>query len=179
MNINLKNLIEAFKSSKGVKFISFPYENQQGELARRLVNIGISYENAKKKDLETLREGIDVIQSDKYSLTDWNLAKAELEASLVKPDEVRSEAQTNAYIKLDENGSLKYNVEQQALYIFGSSVNKSVEVEGVYKEVKSAPKTIAKNAIKKHYLRTGQLRTFKVTNLKGGIKMNGDTIEID
>lgn len=177
--MNLQTLIEAFKEHTGVGFISFPYENAQKETAKRLVNIGISYENAKKRDLEVLKTGVEYIASDKYTKADWDAAIEELKTSLVAPDANRSEGQKNAYISITENGTLKYNIETQCLYIVGSSVRKTVIEEGEYKEVKSSGKTIAKNKIKKEYLSTGQFRTFKLNNLIGNIKINGDILEIE
>lgn len=183
--MDLSKLIDAFKEHKGVGFISFPYENAQKELARRLVNIGISYENAKKRDLTTLIEGIEYIENTKYTKADWDMAISELKVSCDDKAEKsqeslnRSEGAIKNFITLTDNGTLKYNTVTQELYIVGSSVKKTVEVAGVYKEVKSSGKTIAKNVIKKHYLSTGDFRTFKVGNLKGNIKINGDILFID
>jgi hypothetical protein len=174
----VKRLIEIFSKQTGVGFISFPYENKQAEKSRRIVNIGLSYANAKTKDLKTLVGGVAYIPNEKYSVVEWNLAIAELKESCIAPDSVRSEGQQNAYIPVTENGSLKWNITNERLYIFGQSIRKTITEEIEYKAVKSSAKTIAKNVIKKNYLSTGKLRSFIVDCVIGDIKINGDTIEI-
>lgn len=180
--LDLQKLVAVFKEHKGIGFIAFPYINKQNELSKRLVNIGFSYENAVKKDLETLNEGIEYIPSEKYTQGDWDVAVTELKKSCIKSlypnnTDARSTGQIEAYIHL-ANG-LRWHIESKTLHIYGLSVRKTTVEEGGYKEVKSAPKTIAKNTIKSKYLRASKLRTFPVQNLAGNIKINGDTIEVD
>lgn len=177
--INLTELVLKFKQHTGIGFISFPYRNAKMETSKLLVNIGISYANAKKRDLITLNNGVEYLASDKYTLTDWNNAIEELKGSLKIPDSNRSQGQSDGYIKLTKNGSLKWNINQQKLYIFGSLVRKNIIEIGEEKNVKSKPKTIAKEVIKKFYLRSGKLRTYQVDRLQGNIRINGDIIYVD
>ena len=181
--MNTKQLIETFKSTNP-GFIAFPYVNKEGEISKRTIYIGASYENAKQKDIDTisnflLATDLGYIHSEKYSKEDWNNALNELLTSLKSPDQKRSQGQTDAYISITENGTIKWNIETQELYIQGLNVKKTVVEEGEYKVVKSAPKTIAKNVIRSQYLSTGKWRTFKVTNLNGNIRINNNTIEIE
>jgi len=178
-----KQLIEAFKNAKA-GYIAFPYTNKQNETSKRTIYIGASYENAKQKDIDTianflLATDLGYIPNEKYTRADWHIALNELLTSLKSPDQNRSQGQQDAYISITENGTIKWNVETQELYIQGLSVKKTITEEGEYKVVNSAPKTIAKNVIRHEYLSTGKWRTFKVTNLEGNIKISGDTLEIE
>lgn len=155
------------------------YENKDGEISKRRINIGYSYENLKKKDAETLANGVEFIASDKYTKADWDMAIAELTKSIAEPSKTRSDGQSNAYLSLTENGAVLYNYNTQELYIKGLELSGSKKVveEGIRKEVKSKPVTIAKNAIRSEYLKAGLIRTFIVKNIKE-IKMRGEEIEL-
>jgi len=181
--MNTKNLIEQFKKAKA-GYIAFPYTNKENETSKRLLYIGASYENAKKKDIDTIDNFLKLsdlgyVATDKYTREDWYQALNELSASLKNPDVRRSQGQEDAYISITDNGTIKWNIKTQEIYIQGLSVRKTITQEGVYKEVKSKPLTIAKNVIRKTYLSSGNWRTFKVKNLEGNIKINGDTIEME
>ena len=57
---------------------------------------------------------------------------------------------------------------------------KTIETEGTFKVVKSAPKTIAKKLIEKQMQgKTQALRRFAIDNFIGSIKLQGETIEIE
>ena len=183
-NSNYQELIRIFKNYK-IGFVSVKgYTNKQGEVTDRLINVGINYDKAKKLDIKILERGIDYIPSEKYTLIDWELAKAELLQSLITPDENRSNGQTNAYIHiLDSEGNstcLKWNLETKALYIYGVEVpnTKKILVEGEYKVVKSSNKTLAKNAIRKAYLKSAKYKMFIIEKI-GQIKVNGETLEFE
>lgn len=181
--MDYKKLIEAFKNANA-GFIAFPYTNAQNETSKRTIYIGASYENTKKKDIDTIDNFLKLtdlgyVPTDKYTRADWNEALNELSASLKNPDTKKSNAQQDAYISVTENGTIKWNLTTQELYIQGLSVKKTITEEGEYKAVNSAPKTIAKNVIRNTYLSTGKWRTFKVKNLEGNIKISGDEIVIE
>lgn len=74
---------------------------------------------------------------------------------------------------------LTWHVEKERLYVRGHSHLKTIIKEGIYKEVKSRPKTIAKNVIKNNFLRTAKHRLFILDNLQGNLKMNGEILEIE
>jgi uncharacterized protein (UPF0297 family) len=181
--MDYKKLIKAFNETKA-GFIAFSYTNKKGETSKLLVYVGASYENLKKEDINQLDNfliGNDFayVPSEKYTKEIWNEALNELSNSLKNPNQKRSEGQTEAYINVTENGMVKWCVETQKLYIAGSVVRKSVIEEGEYPEVKSKPITIAKNVIKKNYLKSGKIRRYDITNLAGNVKVNGDTIEVE
>ena len=137
-------LLDAFMKYRGCGFVSLKYRSKEGELSRRLLNVGAKIENAKKSDLELIADGIPYVASEKYTKIDWDLAMAEKKQSLIKPDENRSLGQTNAYVVLNEdNGSVKYNMNTEELYLFAKSEKKEVLEACTYKVVKSRAKTIA------------------------------------
>jgi hypothetical protein len=178
---NLQKLIDLMSTTVIGLIAVNNYENKDGEMSKRRINIGYSYENLKKKDLEVLNEGVKYIPSasGKYTELDWNNAIAELKQSIISPSKARSEAQTNAYLTLTENGAVKYNYNTQEIYIMGLELDGSKKVveEGTKKVVKSKPITIAKNVIRSEYLRAGLIRTFVVKNIRE-IKMRGEELEL-
>ncbi len=178
--MKIQDFVNKFKAmeGKGARFIGFTYTNAEGETAKRVINIGVSYENMLKKDIALL-PSLAHIASPLYSETDWNDAKAELAESLRKSlageSTPRSEGQHDAYLPIAVG--LRWHIGNSELHITGVSHSKEILVAGTYKTVNSKPKTLAKNAIKKS-LRSNEYRTFKVTNLSGELKVNGEIIEI-
>jgi hypothetical protein len=155
------------------------YTNLHNEGSVRRINIGFSYEKLKKDDLKILIDGVIFIPSEQYSQTDWNLAVTELKESIINPNENRSKAQTDAYLKMTENGALKYNYSTQKLYVMGLELkeSKTITKEGDYPTVNSAPKTIAKNVIKSKYLKAGKIRQFIVNEISE-VVLRGETLEL-
>lgn len=178
--IKIQDFVKNFKEmeGKGAKFIGFTYTNKEGEKSKRVINVGVSYENMLKKDIELLPT-IAYVASPLYSKADWDKAKDELAESLRKSlageSTPQSEGQHNAYLPIAVG--LRWNITNSELHITGVSHSKEILVAGVYKTVKSQPKTLAKNEIKKHF-RSEKYRTFRVTNLSGELKVNGEIIEI-
>ena len=187
MNKENLNLLLNHLQTMQIGFVAINgYTNAKGEISDRRINIGFSYESAKKRDLQLLINGVAYIPSaeNKYSKADWDIAILELKASLAKNNTDqehinRSEGQKNAYLTMTENGAVQYNFETTELYVYGIQLKGSKEVieAGDYKEVKSSAKTLAKNAFKKTYLKTGLIRRFIATNINQ-VKLKGDTIEL-
>ena len=173
MKSNLQILIELCKNYIG--YISIrEYKNIQGEISNYKINLGFSYEKAKKKDLVLLNEGVEYIESERYTRVDWDNAIAELMRSLSTPTKINENV-----IKLGNNNNLHYHIESTNVYILGILDEKKVLQPIEYKKKNSNPKTIAKNAIKSKYLRTGKIRMFifdyeKLTS----IKLNGETLDM-
>ena len=101
------------KSVTGVSFVSIRnyanksvfvrikcIANKSGEVSNNLLNVGASYENAKKKDIEFLQKLNLHEHNFKSDLSLIEEARKELIASLIKPDENRSEGQINAYTNI-------------------------------------------------------------------------------
>ncbi len=175
-----QQLFDMLMRYKGIGFVSLQYRSQKtNELSKRLLNVGAKYENAKKEDIKRLAKGIYYIPSDKYSLIDWWTALNEIKTSLVTPSETHSYGQTNAYVYLnDDNHSVKFNPNTLEVYLFAKSERKEILQPGKYEVVNSSPKTLAKQAIQKEYLKTGKFRTFKLKNVRGTVKVNGQVLEI-
>lgn len=176
---NLQKLIDLL-SKMNIGLIAINrYENVDGEKSKRRINIGFNWDKLKSDDLATLRAGVDYIESDKYTKADWDRAVAELIQSILEPSEARSKAQSDAYLTMTENGAVRYNFNTQKIYIMGLELDGSKKVleEGTKKVVNSAPKTIAKNVIKREYLKQGLIRNFIVAEI-GEVKLQGDTIEL-
>jgi hypothetical protein len=170
----LTKLILTTNGITGVSFASLQYENANHEQQKVLVNIGVSYESVKTKDIHTL-ETLNLVEliNDKFDLSILTIARDELLESIKTPNENKSKGQIDAYTHI--NHGLKFHNETGEIYIFGMLVNKTVTKEGVYKEVKSSEKTLAKNYIRK-LLKTTQYRQYKV-DMTSVAKLKGETIE--
>jgi hypothetical protein len=168
----LKDFVKEFKKIKGISFIAFDYTDRDGEKTKRLINIGVPYENALKKDLAILKKA-------RYSEPLKQQARRELMESIknsLNPnyDSPQAKAQKETYINL--GSGLKWHIEKQQLYIFGTSVRKVI-TEKVEKADTRRPLTKAKDEIKKG-LHTSKYRLFKTGSLNSKVSINGDKIEI-
>ena len=175
-----QQILNAFLNYKGIGYASLQYRNKEGELSKRLMNIGAKFDNAKKSDLELIiANGITYVTSEKYTKADWDLALAEKKQSLIKPNENRSNGQKNAFVPLNEdNGSIRFCFETENVSIFGKSERKEVLEAGVYKVVKSSGKTLAKKEIEKS-LKSSKFRTLNIQNVSGTVKVNKQVIVVD
>lgn len=169
----VKNAIE--KSPTGVTFFSLKnYTNRNGEVSDNTINIGINYEKSKLQDIYFL-ETIDLTKYEfKSTQNDIVDAKKELIAAFLKPDQNRSNGQTDAYTIITKG--VKVHNETGLLYIYGYRVSKRVIKEGVYPVVKSSPLTIAKNELRK-LLKTGKFTQYSI-EVNNTLTANGETIEL-
>jgi hypothetical protein len=185
----MKKFINKFQSLKGATIIGINgYESKTtGEVANHQVNVNISVENAKKTDLNLLYNCSDAVvlkvaDKGKIALDIVRLALSELVASAeknlsakVEDRSAQSQGQTDAYIYLTP--AIRLHKDTMNVHIFGQGMSKQVLVEGEYKTVNSAPKTIAKNMLKKELnLRSDKFRDFILGNVDS-LKVNGTTIE--
>lgn len=187
----MKNLFDKFQNLNGVTFIAVNgYEAKTtGEIANHILNVGLSIENAKLKDIQTLKsvtpEFLQEISIAKgIAIEICKTAHAELLASAVKNASAniddrsnQSKGQTDAYVPICKG--VKFHKDTATVHIHGQAINKVVIKEGEYKVVKSQPKTIAKNAIQKALnLRALKYRNFILSNIKS-VTMQGDQIVIN
>ena len=165
------------KSPTGVSFVKINgYKNSQGEISNILINVGASYENQKNADLKTLQTADITKMQFSVDMPTVLTAKTELENSLIKPNENRSNGQIEAYTNICKG--IKIHNETGVLYIFGMQVKKDVICKGEYKTVKSQNKTIAKNELKKQLdLKLDKFRQYSFDNITN-LKLNKDTIEL-
>lgn len=172
--INLvKNAVS--KSITGVSFFSIKdYTNSFGEVSNQVINVGVRYEETKKKDIAFL-ENINLADYNFKSPIDLiKQAQAELIASFIKPNETISQAQKDAYTTIFSG--VKVHNESGKLYVYGYRVSKTILVEGKYPEVNSKPLTIAKNELRK-LLKTNKFVNFGI-EVGNTLKANGETIEL-
>lgn len=183
---NLEKLINLLNTMQIGLIAINNYSNVDGEKTKRRINIGFKWENLQKHDLKVLRnlkrgrsKVWSYIPSTKYTQADWNIGVLELIESNVNPNVNRSQGQADAYLAMTENGAVRYNFNTQELYIMGLELDGSKKVleEGTKKVVKSAPKTIAKNVIRREYLKQGLIRNFKIREI-GEVKLRGEEIEL-
>lgn len=173
----VKNLQTTLQTSPtGVSFVGVTgYTNSKGEVSNVLLNVGASLANAKAKDIETL-QGLKVSSLETDFETDLlEQARLALIASLKKPSKARSEGQKDAYTHLG-NG-LKVHNETNEIYIFGLVYSKTVIKKGEYKKVNSRPLTLAKNYLRKKFMRSTKYRQYKLTQVEG-FKLNGQTLAL-
>jgi len=184
----MKKFIDKFQSLKGATIIGINgYESKgTGEIANHQVNVNISVENAKKTDLDLLYNCSDAVvlavaDRGKIAIEVVRLALTELVASAeknlsakVEDRTAQSQGQTDAYISLTP--AIRLHKETMNVHIFGQAMSKQVIKEGEYKQVNSAPKTIAKNMLKKELnLRSDKFRDFILGNVDM-LKVQGTTI---
>ncbi len=187
---NFKKLIDKFQSLSGAKFISVNnyIAKTSGEIANHVVNVNISVLNAKRKDLQTLKEcSADVLAliavNSKIALETLKQALQEMIASSAKNLSAKkedrskqSQAQTDAYIFLTP--AIRLHKESFEVSVFGQAINKTVIQEGEYddKKVNSSDKTIAKKLITKHLnLRAGKYRNYVLGHVDN-LKVSGEVI---
>lgn len=204
---NLKILIKLTEVN-GCSFVNIKdYCSEKSgntEVADALINVGASYANMLAKDVvkfETLDlNEIDVnkfdyrklnvgepfdfeaeTQSEEYktALESFKTAVvAALPVALMELQGAKKTIDTSADIAL--NKVLFFNMNTLNLAIKGQIVNKSVKVEGSFKIVKSAPKTIAKQLINNFVnSRAASLRRYNLSNIITRINVNGIQLDIN
>lgn len=201
----IKQLINELKKIGGVSFTAFNYKDKEGEISKRLVNIGVSYKKALEKDFEYLsnlhfekdvlkeQARIELLKSVILSLLKnmkeeriqhFELKKhikQEVKSNLLiftekekETHKKRSDAQTETYINICTG--LKYHTGKGVLYIFGTSVKKTI-IEAVEKKDTRKPLTKAKDEIKEG-MKSAKYRLFLIENLESNYKINGQTLEL-
>lgn len=169
-------IISQIKTPSFVRIINYSNDKGEGEIANYTINLGIKYENAKAADIEFLRDDKNILNIDFGSqdiAVHATSARIEMLHSRLKPG-TRSQAQSNAYTTLCPN--VRLHIEKQRIYIYGFVVRKDVVKVGNYKDVDSAPLTIAKRKIEGQ-LKGTQFRQFAFDKLKS-VKVKGEEIEI-
>lgn len=180
----LFDLFENFDFN-GVSFVSIKGycsdKSENSEIADVLINVGASYGNMKANDLETLQgANAKELANDNFGQALIEQAISEKITSIVKPNENRSKGQTEAYVNLNANGTIKFCKETRSVLISGVVIRKTVIKAGEYKEVKSRPLTLAKKYLDKALdLKLAKIRYYKLSNITASVKINGNTIEIE
>jgi len=168
----IKDYIESLTGSTFIKIENY-YSGTTSEVSDVVVNINVSYDNAKAKDLLYL-QNVDINDYVKKTGLEFELlsqAKEELINSLIKPQKNLSDAQTNAYTHYS-SAIKRHNVTGE-IYVMGTSISKKTIIEGDEKADTRKPLTRAKDIFRSE-LRTGKIRLFKVSNIQ--LLKRGDTI---
>jgi len=193
--LDVERLIELTNENSRVRFVSLRGYNSDKslntEVANQIVNINASYGNMLEKDALTLnnvvlgRDVVPMIETWDYERYDLNGVSVEdfkkqvkqaLEMALFELRNPKTGTRESNDIWL--NKALVFNTNTLRLSLFGSSISKEVVQEGVFKKVKSAPKTVAKQIIQKAVEpRTSKLRRFTIDNLNG-MKIDGETLNL-
>lgn len=156
------------------------------EMADQLINVGASYDNMLKKDSVILSE----ISLENIDLSKFNYSSIETKQKTIEEfkidvkmalplalEELKAPKKEVANNNIYVNNVLIYNTNTKNLLLRGTSVNKVVKVQGEFKKVASAPKTVAKELIKNQFLKSSKLRTFKISKIES-INLKGNTLEI-
>lgn len=176
---------------KGVQFIHIAdYKSDKSnntETASQTVNVGASYQNMLTKDSVTFAnldlKNVNVDDDNHYKGIELNgveisdfkaLVLAALPIALLELQAPKTGFKADNDIHF--NKVLIYNTNTQKLSVRGQSVNKTVSVQGDFKLVKSAPKTVAKQIITKFVnARSASLRRFTLDNVNK-ISISGDVL---
>ncbi len=195
----VRNLIELTNNKQGVQFVSIKGYNSDKslhtEVANHLVNINASYGNMIEKDILTLQSDVNEIKEkcleieknwnyERYDLDGMPLAqfRAQVKDQFIVAVEKKRLAKLNPKERenndIQLNKALYFNTKTLRLAVFGSSLNKTVKQEGVFKKVKSATLTVSGQIVDKALeTKTAKLRRFAIDNLNG-INLQGEVLEI-
>jgi hypothetical protein len=174
----MQNLIETLSTVTTSKFASFTYRSKtDNSLARYTVILGATY-------LTTLEKSVTALEIEMESM-DASLrsaAQAVMDSLLKSIAAHKQGQQSEDYTKKGQyqniGGGVNVNTNDGSFQIFGLLHSKVVLEEGVRKEVKSSPLTIAKNKVKK-LLPISKFRefAFDIRNIQV-VKVNGETVEL-
>jgi hypothetical protein len=194
-NVSLDKLIESTDEIGGVSFVNIKkYQSDISnnvEVADQLINVGASYKNMLDKDLDIYANfDVNSVDVNKFDYRYINTDKLTL-------DEYKNEVKNCLPIALEQlqqgktrkndmsadiwlNRVLCFNLNTMRMSIKGQSINKTIEVKGDFKVVKSKPLTIAKKLIEKQAKgKTQSLRRFALDNLIGSIVVNKNELIIE
>jgi hypothetical protein len=173
MLIPLIDLITALGGIEHCQFASLTYRSKETqELARHNILLGFSYQTCVEKSLMELEaimpalSGVDLIAASE-------LAES-FRKTLAGTQDAYTKAETYAATSIS---GLKVNTVDGTLQLFGLQQSKTVIEPGTHKTVNSAPKTIAKNKLRKE-LPVGKFREYALdAETIQGARVNGKTIE--
>lgn len=178
------HLIETnFKSLSKVSFVALRgYTDAKGEIQNCTINVGLSYERAKLKDVKFLSDlnvskfsEVVSLESHGFGVETLEEARLELLEALINPSVKRSEGQINAFSFVCRG--LKQHIASGDYYIFGYSVTKTVVIAGETKVDTRKPLTKAKDFLRSKFLKAAKYRQYNVSRLTS-IALNKTTLEI-
>jgi len=162
----------AATAQTGARFASFTYQAKgTGEVAQHTVALGVSIENAYRRDLALLKAKLPRLAGVERE------ACEELIASFTESLEKGAGNNSNytcADVYAPVCKGVKVHKETGALHVSGFSIAKNVISPGVHKTVKSSAKTIAKNALRRG-MKSGKFRQFAFESLQSA-RIDGKTL---
>lgn len=176
--------LTTFPTSSGVKFVSFTYRSKgTGELAKYLVNIGVSFTKLYEKDVETMKAMIPTLTGDHLSVATEILSSLQESLDLGLGNNsryVHSAENADTYTTLEGFPGVKVHNETGEVNVMGVLVHKKVLEPGTYKEVKSRPRTLIKKELEKG-LRKSTIRQFTIPmdDREMLVKVDGETLELN
>lgn len=190
MSTQTKQMMQAFHGLIGSQFVGIQnYTSKNGEVSNVTINANITYKNAQKKDLNTLKslteqdlKGLSLTTNLPFET--MKIAHAEMINSLEKnlsdnkeEHTAASKAQADTYVHITP--AIKVHKTTLEVYVTGLVENKTVLVPGEYKHTNKREKTQCKDAITKHCnLRGGKYREYLVGEISK-IKISGQSITIN
>lgn len=195
---SLQALIKATSNIGGVSFISVKnYCSDKSNNTANvdyLFNIGASYENMVKKDIDRVKEfDLDTLDVSNIWWASLNLPKLGLTKTQYR-DKVKEEAaqakkeliesfekpRTKTDTMIRFNPMLQFCTTTARLGLFGQAISTKVNVQGEIKVTAKAPKTYAKELIRKQAgCSSEKLKRLVLDNVLATIKISGETIEIN
>jgi hypothetical protein len=169
------------KTPKFVSIIGYSNDKSNGtEKSDYLLNIGIDYFGAKKKDTDFLanKENLKLLKLGHYEAFGpfaWDELYKAITGQTVD-SRSRSAAQTAAYFRLPGVENIRIHKDTGRVFIDGFVIRKTVRQKGTYKEVNSSLMTLTKNCIRKQ-LKTSKYREFAIDKITD-VKINGNRIQI-
>ena len=178
METNLFNLVSALNFS-GVSFCNVKAyssdTSEQSEIADFLMNLGVSSKDATIKDKNDLSacENVGQFANERFNAELLEICKDEI----LNPKP--SNRKGGNLIFFNEKKTIAYCENTGSLLLIGFKVRKTVIRKGEFKERKSSEKTLCKEYLKKCLnFRMLNYKTLKISNILGGIRVNGDTLEV-
>jgi hypothetical protein len=177
-----KELLESIGKKAGATFASFVYTTKDtGEVAKYNLTLNASTENLYKKDIDILRRMVNILKGIKAQ--DHTVKAAEELLASRNESLTKGVGNNSQYTNADTYDyvagltGVRVHKETGALYVSGLLNRKEVITPGTpRKQVKSAPKTIAKKKIG-YMLPSGRYRLFTLPNVTRAA-VNGDVLEI-
>jgi hypothetical protein len=156
--LNFAALVALLDGNKSCRLISLLYRaKESGELARHTIMLNIKRERCLKRDLVVLTAKLNALSGFAKQ------ACQELIDSITETLTTGSNSQytKTGYYERQGNGNVQVSV-KEVCYVRGYTLGKEVIEKGTYKTVKSAPKTIEKNKLRKE-LKNTRCREFLIT----------------
>lgn len=179
LNSPMFQALVQFAQTNKSSFVSFVYENEFA-VSRYIVHLGTSVRGAYERALKELEANRNLYVNDAVQLQ----AIDELIAS-VKNSLDKGIGNNDAYTKKDKYDhiapNLKMDKESGKIYLSGFVIGKTVlQEKKAPKTVNSAPKTIAKNVIRKRHTKLDKFRDFTLDAQHfGSVSVNKNRLVIN